>query len=109
LGKVTGQIVAGAAATESYLLFADAGNTLGGTTVPIFSTGILPVGSANPSGTLALGAPFSLTQVEEIVASGPTFFNTDVSFQVVPEPGTMGLVACGLAALTLVRARRRNG
>jgi len=102
---ITGHIVSGAAATESYSVYGDPANVVGATTVLIASTGTLPVGSGTASGVLSLGAPFSLTQVQQIVASGPTFFNTDASFQVVPEPSAIGLAALGLAALVL---RRRN-
>ena len=50
----------------------------------------------------------SLTQVEQIVASGPTFINTDASFSVVPEPGVMGLGALALAVFALGKSQRRQ-
>jgi hypothetical protein len=110
-GTITGHIVSGGAATDSYSVYGDPANVVGATTVLIASTGTLsfPLVGGSASGPLALGAPFSLTQVEQIVATGPTFFNTDASLAVVPEPSTLGLAALGLATMTLRGLRRRNG
>jgi MYXO-CTERM domain-containing protein len=107
----TGRVVAGAGVTDTYSVYGDPANVVGATTVLIASTGTVPLPtSGSGSGLLGLGAPFSLTQVEQLVASGPTFLNTDVSFGVgpVPEPGVMGLGALGLAVLALGRPRRRQ-
>jgi hypothetical protein len=111
MSEITGQIVAGAAATESYSVYGDPANVVGATTVLLASTGTLPVGSGTASGPLALGAPFSLTQVEQIVASGPTFFNTDASFSVgrdgqVPDGGSTSVLAViAVAGLAMIRRK----
>jgi hypothetical protein len=105
---VTGQVVAGAAATDTYDVYGDPANVVGATTVHIASAGtsFLPT-AASGSGPLFLATPFSLTQVETMVASGPTTLNTDASFLVVvPEPGVMALGVLGLAALRLGRFGR---
>jgi PEP-CTERM motif len=111
MATITGHLTAGAPATASYDVYGDPANVVGATTVHIAGTGTLtfPIGPTTASGALSLGAPFSLTQVEQIVASGPSFVNSDASFQVVPEPSTIGLAAFGLATLTLMGLRRRNG
>jgi hypothetical protein len=77
---VDGQVVAGAGAIVSYSVYGDPANVVGATTVLIASTGVtaLPT-SATVSGALALGAPFSLTQVLQIVASGATFLSITAS------------------------------
>ena len=107
---ITGHLTAGAPATASYDVWGDPANVVGATVVHIAGTGTLPFPiGATASGALSLGAPFSLTQVEQIVASGPTFVNSDATFTVIPEPSPLGLAAFGLATSTLMRLRRRNG
>jgi hypothetical protein len=111
IGTVTGHVSSGAGTTVTYDVFGDPANVVGATTVDIASAGTtaLPT-TATGSGPLTLPAPFSLTQVETLVASGSTFLNTDASFQVVPEPGVMGLAVLGLATtLMLGRLRRSRG
>src|ERR1017187_8584465 len=105
---VDGQ-VNGAPTTVTYDVYGDPGNVIGATTVHIASAGTTPFPtSATGSGPLALPAPFSLTQVDYFVASGPTTINSDASFHVVvPEPGVMGLGALGLAVFALGRFQRR--
>jgi MYXO-CTERM domain-containing protein len=106
---VTGHVVSGAPTTVTYDVYGDPANVVGATTVDIASAGTtaLPT-TATGSGPLALPAPFSLTQVETFVASGATSIIADASFQVVPEPGVMGLGALGLAVFALGRPRRRQ-
>ena len=99
---ISGHLTAGAPATASTDVYGDPANVVGATTVHIAGTGTLsfPIGPTTASGLLSLGAPFSLTEVEQIVASGPTFVNTDFSFEVVgelPVPDT-GRTAILLAA-----------
>ena len=106
---ITGHIISGGPANVTYDVYGDPANVVGATTVHIASAGTTPLPtSATGSGPLALPTPFSLTQVQTIQAFGPTFFNTDASFQVVPEPGVMGLGALGLAVLALGRFQRRQ-
>jgi hypothetical protein len=105
---VDGQ-VNGAPATVTYDVYGDPANVVGATTFHIASTGTSPLPtSATGSGTLALGAPYSLTQVDEFFASGPTTINSDASFKVIPEPGVMGLGALGLVVFALGRSQRRQ-
>ena len=106
---VDGQ-VNGAAATVTYDVYGDPANVVGATTVHIASIGTTPLPTtATGSGPLALSAPFSLTQVETFVASGPTAINADASFSVVvPEPGVLGLGALGVAVFALARSQRKQ-
>jgi hypothetical protein len=99
----------GSPTTVTYDVYGDQANVVGATMVHIASAGtsFLPT-SATGSGPLALPAPFSLTQVETFIASGPTTFNSDASFKVIPEPGVMGLGALGLAVLALGRSQRKQ-
>jgi hypothetical protein len=109
---VTGHVVAGPGATDTYTVFGDPANIVGATTIPIASTGTLPLPiSASDSGLLDLPAPFSLTEVETLIASGPTTLTADASYQVVPvpEPGVIGVAVLGFAALTLGWPRRSRG
>ena len=107
---VDGQ-VNGAAATVTYDVYGDpAPGVVGATTVHIASTGTtaLPT-TATGSGPLALPAPYSLTQVETFVASGPTAINAGASFSVVvPEPGILALGTLGVAVFALGRSRRKQ-
>ena len=106
---ITGGVISGVGATVTYDVYGDPANVIGATTVHIASAGTTPLPtSATGSGSLALPTPFSLTQVQTIDAFGPTGINTDASFQVVPEPGVMGLGALGLALFALGRPRRRQ-
>jgi len=110
IATVTGHMITGAGATDTYTVFGDPANVVGATTVPIASTGTLPLPiSASGSGLLALPTPFSLTEVETMVASGPTTLTTDASYEVVPEPSVIGLAVLGFAALTLGWPRRSRG
>ena len=106
---ITGHVISGGPASVTYDVYGDPANVVGATTVHIASAGTTPLPtSATGSGMLALPTPFSLTQVQTIDAFGPTFFNTDASFQVVPEPSVMGLGALGLAVFALGRPRRKQ-
>ena len=96
-----GHVVVGGSGTVSADVWGDPANVVGATTIHIAGTGTLPIGPTTAAGALALGAPFSLTEVEQIVASGPTFLNTDLSFQVGGEsqvPDTGGTAASLAAA-----------
>ena len=105
----TGHVISGAGVTATYDVYGDPANVIGATTDHIASAGTttLPT-TATGSGPLALPTPFSLTQVETFVASGPTRISADASLQVVPEPGVMGLGALGLAVFALGRPRRKQ-
>src|ERR1017187_6385490 len=108
---VTGQVASGAGATDTYDVYGDPANVIGATTVHIASAAAntpLPI-LATGSGPLGLATPFSLTQVETFVASGPTSLTTDASFNVtpVPEPTGMALTGLGLG-LCLLRTLQRN-
>jgi hypothetical protein len=116
-GPATGLLIAtvdgqvnGAPASVTYDVYGDPANVVGATTVHIASTGTTPLPTtATGSGPLAYYAPpFSLTQVETLVADGPTTINADASLQVVPEPGVVGLGALGLAMFVLGRFQRRQ-
>ena len=105
---VNGNLVSGSATTVTYDVYGDPANVVGATFVHIASAGTtaLPT-SANGSGPLVLAAPFSLTQVETFNAAGATSLTSEGSFQVIPEPGVMGLAAFGVAVLALGRKGSR--
>ena len=116
-GPASGTLVAivdgqvnGAPATVTYDVYGDPANGVGATTVHIASTGTTPLPTtATGSGPLALPAPYSLTQVETFVASGPTAINAGASFSVVvPEPGILALGTLGVAVFALGRSRRKQ-
>jgi hypothetical protein len=105
---VTGQIISGAPATAGYTVYGDPFNIVGSETFFLASTGTspLPVVASN-SGPLSLATPYSLTQDVKLSASGASDISIDASFNVVPEPSTLGLMAIGLGLLPLLRRYRR--
>ena len=105
---VSGHVISGAAATVGYSVYGDPANVVGAETFFLASTGTspLPVVASN-SGPLALPTPFSLTQDVKLNASGMSDINVEASFNVVPEPSTLGLMAIGLGLLPLLRRYRR--
>ena len=106
---VTGHIASGAPGSVTYDVYGDPANVIGATTVHIASAGTTPFPtSASGAGPLLLPTPFSLTQVETLVASGPTTINTDASFSVVPEPTSIALTGLGLAVCLLRRFHRNR-
>ena len=106
---VTGHIASGGPGSVTYDVYGDPANVIGATTVHIASAGttLFPT-SASGAGPLLLPTPFSLTQVETLVASGPTTINTDASFSVVPEPTSIALTGLGLAVCLLRRFHRNR-
>jgi len=99
VSSINGQAYAGSG-TVTYDVYGDPANVVGATTVHIAGPGTIalpvPAGTTS-SGLLALGAPFSLTQVVSIVAGGQSVVQIDASFNVpVPEPGSIGLAMLGL-------------
>ena len=106
---VTGHIASGAPGSVTYAVYGDRFNVIGATNVLIASAGTTPFPtSASGAGPLLLPTPFSLTQVETLVASGPTTINTDASFSVVPEPTSIALTGLGLAVCLLRRFHRNR-
>ena len=106
---VTGHIASGGPGSVTYDVYGDSANVIGATTVHIASAGTTPFPtSASGAGPLLLPTPFSLTQVETLVASGPTTINTDASFSVVPEPTSIALTGLGLAVCLLRRFHRNR-
>jgi hypothetical protein len=106
---VTGHIASGAPGSVTYDVYGDSANVIGATTVHIASAGTTPFPtSASGAGPLLLPTPFSLTQVETLVASGPTTINTDASFSVVPEPTSIALTGLGLTVCLLRRFHRNR-
>jgi hypothetical protein len=104
---VSGHVISGAGATVAYSVFGDPANVVGAETVLLASTGTtpLPVVASN-SGPLALPTPFSLTQDVTLNASGASDISVDASFNVVPEPSTIGLVVVGLLGVLGIRRRK---
>ena len=85
-----GHVISGAGTTVTYDVYGDPANVLSATTVHIASTGTTAVPNsptfATGSGSLTLPAPYSLTQVATIVASGPTTVSMGFSFSIPPPP-----------------------
>jgi hypothetical protein len=104
---VSGHVISGTAATVGYDVWGDSANVLGAETVHLAGTGTspMPVVASN-SGPLTLPTPFSLTQVVELNASGASDISIDASFNVVPEPSTIGLVVVGLLGMLGIRRRK---
>lgn len=108
--KGDGHLVDGGAATSmSYDVYGDAGNVVGATTVHIAGIGGAMPLYQTATGSLGLGAPFSLTQIITFTAGGATGFSADGNFSVepVPEPGIFGLAFVGLVAGGLRILRRK--
>jgi PEP-CTERM motif len=104
---MTGQVISGAPSTVGYDVYGDPANVLGATTVHLASTGTSPLPAmVSGSGLLTLGAPYSLTQVVQLNASGASDISVDASFNVIPEPSTIGLVAVGLLGALTIRRRK---
>jgi len=108
---VSGHVISGAPTTLDYSVYGDPANVLGALTIPLTTTGTtpLPVLASN-SGPLALGAPFSLTEVVQLTASGASALSVDSSLNVtpIPEPSSAGLTFLGLAFLVAGLARRKR-
>src|ERR1017187_6467499 len=104
---VSGHVISGAAATVGYSVYGDPANVVGAETSLLASTGTspLPVVASN-SGPLTLPTPFSLTQDVTLHASGASDISIDASFNVVPEPSTIGLVVVGLLGALSLRRRK---
>ncbi len=107
---VDGHLVSGAPTTVTYDVYGDPANVIAATTVHLASTGTSPLPtSATGLGPLTLGAPFSLTQIVQLQATGATGISANASFNVtVPEPGVVGLGALGLFVLASRKLRPRK-
>jgi hypothetical protein len=106
----TGHVDGGAPVNMTYNVYGDPANVVGATTVLIAGLGTtaFPTSEA-ASGLLALPTPFSLTQVVDFVAYGPTTISSDASFNVtVPEPGVLGFWGLGMVVCALARLQRRR-
>jgi len=106
---VSGHVISGPATTVDYSVYGDPGNGLGVLTTPLTTTGTipLPVVTSN-SGSLTLGAPFSLTEVVQLTASGADSLSVDASLSVIPEPSTAALTFLGLTFLVLGLSRHKR-
>jgi hypothetical protein len=102
----SGHVVSGAGETVGYNVYGDPTNVLGATTVAIATIG--PVGlpvTTSATGSLTLGAPYSLTEVVSINTAGATSGSLDASFNVVAEPSTFALVGVGLLGVLAIRRK----
>jgi hypothetical protein len=107
---ITGNTVFGPIATAGMDVYGDPANVVGATTVHLAGIPQTPLSllSQTSSGTLALGAPFSLTEIAQVNAAGASLVNFDASFEVVPEPGIAALGSVALAGWSLFRVRNRR-
>jgi PEP-CTERM motif len=98
--------------TES--TYADASDTAFGKGTALYSATWGPSGSsiinATASGTAAWmpSAPYSLTEIYSITASGAGDTNDTIDITEVPEPATLAIFAGGLLAGALALSRRRR-
>lgn len=108
-------IVAGAQGSVTYKTYADAGNSLFGTTTLLTSQGPMvgTFSNAMATGPLVSLSSFSLTQVLEItLPAGGTYNGTaQLTFgpSSVPEGGASGIVLLGLALVGIELLRRSCG
>ena len=98
--KVAGHFIGISPVTVSDDVWGDPANVVGATTVHITSIGTIPLpGSGTGTGPLALGAPFSFTEVIQVIASGPAYCDIEAGFDPpsvsvsLPEIGTVGYAA----------------
>jgi hypothetical protein len=105
---MSGHVISGASATVDYSVYGNGNNTLGALTTLLATTGTnsLPIVTTT-SGALALSSFFSLSQVVQLTASGPSTVSVDASLNVIPEPSTTALTFLGLTCLVVALARRR--
>jgi len=108
---ISGVVYAGAGETVDYQVYGSAANAVGSTDSLIANVGTsLPIPLvATASGPLALGTPYSLTQVVKLTAFGASSDSMDASFNVtsVPEPGVLAIPALSLAFFAVKSARRK--
>jgi hypothetical protein len=90
----------------AYGVFGDPANVVGAQTISVAAIGTSPL-PANNSGVFNLTAPYSLTQLVELAATGATSLNVDASFTVtpVPEPNYTAMVVLALAAVGVARRK----
>lgn len=110
---ITGYTVTGTEGMASFNVYADPGNVLGATTVPITTLPPAALGlplAENASGSLNLTGPFSMTEIAQVSADGPTVVNLDASFNftATPEPSIPALGALGLGGWLWFRMRNRR-
>ena len=105
---VSGHVISGAPTTVNYSVYGDASDTLAALTTPLTTTGTipLPVLTSN-SGSFSLSSLYSLSQVVQINASGPSSVSVDASLSVIPEPSTTALTFLGLSLVAGLARRRR--
>lgn len=110
----SGFTIDGAEGFETTSVYGDQANNTFGTLPPLSDLIVTSGSQALPStganvtatGPLNLHAPFSLTEVLSVNASGATFVNVDGGFSVsVPEPGIPALGALGVAGWAFFRVR----
>jgi hypothetical protein len=108
---ISGHVISGAPTTVDYSVYGDGGNTLGTLASLLTTTGTnsLPVLTSN-SAPLVLSAPFSLSEVVQLTASGASAVSIDASLNVtpIPEPSTVVTTFLGLTFLVAGLARRRR-
>jgi hypothetical protein len=92
---VTGTQVSGASSTVDFKVYGDSGNVVGAQTSLATSTGAQswPPVNTTASGSVALSAPFSLTEVVVINTGGATVLDLDASFQLTIDQ-TEGPLGC---------------
>jgi hypothetical protein len=105
-----GGTLEGTGGTATFSAWADPGNGLFGTTIPLGSFGPFPAAAFSSSSSASVGslaAPYSLTLSAVLTGQGPTSFGFRVAG--VPDAGaSLGLLLLGLSPLAFFACLRKT-